>query len=126
MGDIDEAQQSEVVRITGSDETLIASVSSNNELNINDGIKTQLINSSLVVGLTAIEVKVGATRLSNRKGVILYNSSNRTMFWGGVGVTTSSGIPLNKGESITIRNEDVALFVITDTAGQDARVLEFR
>ena len=126
MGDISETQQSEVVRITDGDETLIASISSNNELNVTDGIKTQIINSSLVVGLTSVEVKVGASRLASRKGIILYNNSNRTMFWGGSGVTIANGIPLNKGESITIRNEDVSLFVVSDTADQDARILEFR
>jgi hypothetical protein len=126
MADLDFNQASQPVQIVGGDEIFAADINANKDLNTSDGIKTELVNAALTVGTTAIEVKVGATRLAERKGVILYNNSNRVMFWGGSGVTTANGIPLAKGESITIRNEDVSLFVVSDQANLDARVVEFR
>lgn len=126
MADLDFNQASQPVQIVGGDEIFAADINANKDLNTSDGIKTELVNAALTVGTTAVEVKVGATRLADRKGVILYNNSNRAMYWGGSGVTVANGIPLQKGESITIRNEDVSLFVVSDQANQDARIVEFR
>ena len=125
MADLDFLERSNPVQIVGGDELFPADVLDRKELEVTDGIKQEIINGALTVGTTAVEIKVGANRKVLRKGFVLYNNSNRGMYWGGSGVTVSNGMPLNKGETIVIRAEDVAVFVISDQANQDARVGEF-
>lgn len=81
---------------------------------------------SLAVGVSAVEIKVGASRLAGRKSVTLYNNSNQTVFWGYTsGVTTSSGTPIEKSQFVTWEvGEDLAVFVIAATAGNNVRITE--
>jgi hypothetical protein len=124
MADLDFLERSSPVQLVGGDEQYPADISIRKELSTSDTIRENLISGSLSVGTTAVEVKVGASRLANRKSIALYNNSNRTMWWGGSGVTPSSGVPINKGELLTLAIEDVAVFVVSDQASQDSRVIE--
>ena len=124
MADLDFLESSSPVQITGDDESFAADVGERKELSTSNTIRQNLTSGALTVGTTAVEIKVGGTRLANRKSVFLFNNSNKTMYWGDSGVTTTTGIPIARGESVTIAIEDVAVFVITDQAGRDARVVE--
>lgn len=126
MADLNFLERSNPVQIVGGNEQFAASVSPRNDLAVNANIREELTGSSLVVGLTPVEIKTGASRLANRQGLFLYNNSSRTMYWGDSTVTTLSGIPLVRGSFAIINIEDVPVFVVSDQASQNARVVEFR
>ena len=80
MGDINESQQSEVTRITGGDETNAAGVNVINELAVND-TPQQGVSGVLNLTTTAIELKVGASPLSNRKTIEM-QALTKNVKWG--------------------------------------------
>lgn len=90
---------------------------------INAGTGTQ---GALVVGTTAVNIRVGGSNLANRKLVTLHNNSLITWYWGYTNaVTTTIGTPLMAGQFIawaTGASQDV--FVITTIAAQNGRVTE--
>ena len=85
--------------------------------------------SSLVVsvGTTQVEAKCAASRLSRRQGILLYNDSTATIFYGPSGVTTSGstkGIQLRRGQWMFISLGDVAIFMIAATDNNNVIVQE--
>jgi len=124
VADLDFLERSNPVQIVGGDENFPADVGARKDLQVADTIRNSLVSFSLTVGTTAVEIKAGANRLENRKAVLFFNNSNRTMYWGDSSVTTSSGIPLARGESVLIKVEDVPVFIVTDQTGQDGRGVE--
>jgi len=126
VADLDFLERSSPVQIVGGDELFAADVNSRQELEVNEGIRSQIINGALTVGTTALEVKVGASRLFERRGIKLFNNSSRLIYWGDSSVSISNGIPLEKKQFVIIKIGDVPLFVISDQGGLDARVAEFK
>lgn len=126
MSDISENQQSEVMRITNESEDNFASLSSNGQIHVRDSISSGGINGSILVGTTAIEAKVGATRLDNRKNLTVYNNSKKNIYWGySNSVSVSTGTPLSTGEMIIVKGEpDVEIWVISEDPLLDVRVTE--
>lgn len=100
-----------------------------NTLPVYSGITSQGLYSALIVpSANAVEVKVGASPLVDRKIVMLSNTSgNRTFYWGfNNSVTTATGLPIyrdtEKTWSIT---SAVSIWVIADGgAANDARIAE--
>lgn len=84
------------------------------------------VEGSLTVGTSAIEVKVGASKLEGRKQVTLYNNSNNIIYFGYTNaVTTSTGIPILKKQMITWDAGDIlTIYVIAGSAGNNCRVVE--
>lgn len=95
------------------------------------GLRADVINASavittLVVSSSAAEAKVGASRLSGRQELFLYNASNRTVYWSpDPSVTTSTGIPFDAGEALDLPFGDaIAIYVIADTGSNNVIVME--
>lgn len=89
------------VKITDGTDT--AAVATNSQLKVVDGLANGGVYGSLSVPTanTAVEAKVGASRLTNRKFLQIY-SNNNGLFWGlDSSVTTSNGQPLVNGQVIT-------------------------
>jgi hypothetical protein len=131
MADLDQLNSSMSVKIAGSDqsgsETFFVNSTANNELRAFDGINVEGVQGSLTVGTTAIEAKAEATRLANRKVLAIYNNSVQTIFWGFTsGVTTSTGIPLQKGELLVLKVSDVSVWLIAGTNNNNVRIVEAR
>ena len=70
------------------------------------------VSGSVTITTTATEIKVGASREENRQMVIIYNNSNKTVFFGPAGVTISTGIPLLKEQLVEIPLGDIGIFAI--------------
>lgn len=82
--------------------------------------------AALIVGTSAVEVKVGLDRLENRKLVTLFNNSNSTIYWGyDSTVTVSSGIPIARNQYVewTVGDE-LSIFVIAGSANNNTRITE--
>jgi hypothetical protein len=79
---------------------------------------TDLSHSTLSVGTTAVEVKIGAVRNPSRQVLVIYNDSNKTVFLGDVSVTISGatkGIPLISKQSVVYSIGDIPIYAITDS-----------
>lgn len=78
------------------------------------------------VGTSPIEAKVGASRLSGRKILTVYNNSNKDIYWGfNNSVTTSTGTKLFSKQLMFIEASDsLGLFLIADSANNDIRITE--
>jgi hypothetical protein len=84
------------------------------------------VQGALTVGTTAVLVSVSGTNQAGRISATLYNNSVVQMFWGYTNaVTTSSGTPIQPGQSVQWDvGPATSVFVIAGTAGNNARVTE--
>lgn len=131
MADLNQLNSAMSVKIAGSDtsgsETFFVNSTANNDLKTFDGINIEGVQGAVTVGTTAIEAKVGGSRLTNRKALTIYNNSNQTIYWGFTsGVTTATGTPIARGEFLVLQVSDVGVWLIAGTAGNNVRVTESR
>lgn len=98
----------------------------NDQSAVADVLNSSGVQGTLTVGTSAIEVRVGSTRLENRKSVTLYNSSNNTIYWGYTsGVTTSNGTPIAKNQYIEWSiGDQLPIYVIAASSGNVVRITE--
>jgi hypothetical protein len=84
------------------------------------------LEGSLIVGTSAVEIRVGASPLMGRKEVTLFNNSNSTIYWGYTsGVTISTGTPIVKNQFVTWAVGDLLpVYVIAGSAGNNCRITE--
>lgn len=77
------------------------------------------------VGTSAAQIVAARTGGvgTGRIAVTIYNNGSATVYLGGAGVTTSSGIPLVPGASVSI-NATAAIYGIASVAAQNVGVLE--
>jgi hypothetical protein len=93
-----------------------------------DVAQDNYVSGRIVVGTTEVEAKVGGSRLNGREMLVIYNDSNRTIYHGPSGVTTTGankGIPILKGEYVTIMVGDLGVFLIAAQAGNDVIIQEW-
>lgn len=84
-----------------------------------------VVCGALNVGTSAVEAKVGASKLANRKGLVITNMSGNTVYWGCSSVTTSAGTPLDKKQSVTITaGASLAIYLISSATTNDVRIVE--
>ena len=107
----------------GTDEAL---VTSNKDLQTADTFVASLSCGAISVGLTAVEAKVGASTMVNRKGISIFHNGNGKLYYGCSAVTTATGTQVFKNTSIYIpANTTAKVYLISDTAAQDIRIVEF-
>jgi hypothetical protein len=66
-----------------------------------DTVNQALVSGSITVGTTAVAARVGASNLSERQILRIYNGSNGVIYLGDSSVTTESGEPLERKQWIT-------------------------
>ena len=90
---------------------------------INDAPNISANAEAVSVGLT--EVALPTTALAGRTRMMIQNSGEKSIYVGPTGVSTSSGLEVTKGGTLSLEiGEGVSLFAISDTASQDVRVFE--
>jgi len=134
MGDLNKKQTARSVQIMGADTnnspTAPVHSFSNQDLGISDVIHTGGTNGDVSVGTTAIIARVGATNLTDRKFVRIYNSGNTKLYWGFKSNTTSSaganaGEPIYKKTWITVSAvSNVDIYIVSGAAGGVATIIE--
>jgi len=84
------------------------------------------VQGSVTVGTSFAEAKVGASRLTGRKSLTVFNNSNATIYWGYTNaVTTSTGTPIFKDQQVEFAVGDAqGIFLIAGSAGNNVRVTE--
>jgi len=113
----------------GVDPTIKASVSSNGDIGIADGLSNGGVNGNLVLTTanTAYEAKVGGSRLASRKMLTIIALDD--MYWGlSNGVTTANGMILYKNQSITFAidptNSAFQVWLVAAGSSKNARIAE--
>jgi hypothetical protein len=86
-------------------------------------VATAIASGVVSVGLTPIEAKSGATILTNRKSIMIRNVATKTVYLGNASVTTLTGMPIEKGETLTIGASN-SIYLIADSSSNSVRVLE--
>lgn len=86
---------------------------------VNDAPNVAQSGAVLTVGATEVAI----TSLANRRRLIIQNTSNKDVFLGPTGVTTTTGIRIAKGATYDeILGPNLAMYLIAGTAGNDVRV----
>ena len=113
-----------------SNGTTAASVSTSGDLGVNDGISSGGTQGALTLTTanTAYEVKVGASRLANRKSVT-FTPLASGIYWGYTNaVTTATGTPMFMNAfqewALDATDASVAIWVVCATAAVTGRVTE--
>jgi hypothetical protein len=80
--------------------------------NWDDTNESVYVSGPVTVGVTEVEAKVGATRETQRQFVRIYNNSNSVIYFGPTGLSTSTGEPLQKHQSVEVAASDLGVFLI--------------
>lgn len=130
MADITEVNSSETVKIVGSDaqgleQTPIMSNGSG-KLETSNVSNNGGVHGTLIVGTTAVELKVGASALVDRISAGLTNTSNTTIYFGYDNtVTTSTGRPIVKNQSADWDvGPNTTIFLIAGSTNNTIRISE--
>lgn len=128
MADLSETESSQTVKVVGSSsagaESTYVAVSSTQDARVSDAIHTGGVQAALSVSTTAIELKVGGSRLTNRKLVTAL--SDGTIWWGYTNaVTTATGTPIYKDQYVIWAADDTtSIYLIASAGTKDVRITE--
>lgn len=106
------------------DGTTLTNVTTDNRLEVFSSPNSSAQNSAATVGTSASEL--AASPLTNRKRIIIQNLGNKAIYVGGsAAVTTANGVCIPRRSSLELPwGQDVDVFAISGSAGQDVRILE--
>ncbi len=95
----------------------------------NEVAEVAYTSSVVTVGTSAVEIYTGGSRDADRQLLMIYNDSNKTVYVGPTGVTTSGaakGIPILKRDTLILAIGDVGVYMIAASAGNDVIVQELK
>lgn len=96
------------------DQSAVADVLNNGGLNVN-----------ITVGITAVEVRVGANKLAGRKSILIQPLANTVYLGFSNAVTVTNGIRLSSGMIFILPiGESTAVWLIANGADKDVRIAE--
>lgn len=131
MADLTESQSAQAVKLIGSNASLVETYPQNVSANLDaftvDRVNTSGVYGSLTVGTTAVELKVGASPLAERKLVTLDNRSKVTIYWGysnAVTTTTYAGRIFKDQQASWPVGPNVSIWLIAGSAGNTTAISE--
>ena len=89
-----------------------------------DVLEDVLLQGVVTIGTTETELKVGVSADPEREVVRIYNNSNTTIYVGPTGVTTSTGEPLRRRQSMEMPIGQQSLYAIVASGTADVIVWE--
>lgn len=90
---------------------------------VNDSPNIAFASTAVTVGAT--EVALPTAALAGRREIFVQNLSSNDIYVGPTGVTTSSGLRVAKGATLTMKaGQNIALYGIAAGAGNEVRVFE--
>lgn len=118
MADLSYIQSTLETKLVGQDSTgnnvNYVGATPNGDLKVSDGLRDGGVYGALSIPTsgTAVEAKVGASRLTNRKFLHIY-SNNNGLFWGlDSSVTSTTGVPIVNGQILTFSIDPSSTFQI--------------
>lgn len=95
---------------------------------VNGGVFSQMLTNLVLqtaVTVTTSATKLPTTNLTSRKLIVIYNNSAQIVYLGNAAVTTTDGLPVPVGQTITIdADENVDLYAIATAGTANIRLLE--
>jgi hypothetical protein len=91
---------------------------------VSDIFNQGIANATINVGSSQVEAKCSTTRLTNRKCLVIQNRGAGVIYWGATGLTSSTGMPLEKWQQIVMTVGDIAVYLIGTSATNDVRIVE--
>lgn len=89
---------------------------------INDAPNVGIASAVTTVGTTEVAI---ATALAGRMRIMIQNTSSNPVYVGATGLSTSTGIQIAKGATLTMEiGQSIGLFAIAGSAGNDVRVMQ--
>ena len=84
-----------------------------------------LFNQETVsVGTSEVEAKCAATDLDERQFVRIFNNSNQKIYFGPAGVTSTTGEPLLKKQSVELALKGQSVFMVVASGSGDVIVTD--
>lgn len=130
MADLSEKDASLSTKIVGQNSTGVETnpvrATTAGDLGAVDIVNVTGLQGTVTVGTTAVEARVGAGRLVERKSITVTNTSANIIYWGLTsGVTTANGHPIYRKQQVTWAIGDaVGVYLITTVAGQVVPISE--
>lgn len=91
----------------------------------NDVLNDNYLSGVVTVQTTETELKVGGSRLSGRELLTVYNKSNSSIYVGPSGVTTTTGIEVEKGQlGYFPYGDNIAVYAVVASGTADVVVQE--
>ena len=90
----------------------------------NDVTEGLYLTASVAVSDTQVEVKAGGSHLATRQTIILHNKGPQVVYYGPTGVTTDTGVPLAKGQTVKLMFGNISVFLISNATGANVIVQE--
>ena len=131
MADLDKKNSSTTVRIVGADnitgaETNFADVTGEGEIKISSFANVDFQDSTKTITTTQSLLAVGVSNLANRKSVALFNKGAQTVYYGTTGVTSSTGIAVEKDEFLELAiGDNIDVYLVTGSASASVVIQEF-
>jgi len=88
-----------------------------------DVLTDNYLNGTVTVGTSAVEAKVGTTKLQDRELLIIHNSSNNTIYHGASNVTVNTGVPIFKNQTVYIAAQQ-SVYLIASSSNNTVVVQE--
>lgn len=133
MADLTDLQAAQTVKIVGSSSTSVETnplqVTINGDAKIVNGLRQGGVYGNLNIPTVGVpvEVRVGASRLANRKFISI-STTTINIWWGyDSSVTTATGTPLANNQFITFECDPDSTFqiwLVGSTANRTARITE--
>lgn len=130
MADSSEKQASLPTKVAGAnvsgEETNWLKVSIPGDAGVSDIIDTAGVYGAITVGTSAVEAKIGGSRLSARKSLTISNTSTSVIYWGySSGVSVANGTPIYKKQTVEFSiGDNVGIYLISPVAAMEIRVTE--
>ena len=96
----------------------------NDDSEFSDVLEDVMVQGVVTIGTTQTEIRVGGSIEPEREVVRIYNSSNSTIFVGPSGVTTTTGEPLRRRQSMEMPIGTQSLFAVVASGTADVIVWE--
>lgn len=111
MADLTELQSAQTIKLVGSSttgtESTYAKVTPNQEVGATDTVNTSVVSGTIALTTTAIELKIGGSRLSNRK-YIWMEALDTNVKWGFS--ASDQSFDIFKNQILTFPIGDVAIY----------------
>lgn len=89
-----------------------------------DGISTSGAYGVLTIGTTPVELKVGASILPGRIGILIRPTTNTIYLGFDSSVTTSTGFPILKNE-VSSLSANNSVWAVSNGPGRQVAIMEF-
>lgn len=128
MSDLPYLKQAQEIKITGQDATGITSnfvqADINGNLSVRDAISSGSQYRSMNATTTAAEATGAASRLANRKFIMLTPTTGTIYIGTDSSVTTANGTPVTSGQTLFLSFTDSITVFMIAASTIDVRVLE--